>query len=107
MVGVGVLVDDDGCTTLNPRMPNRRVNDIGRRAPMRSDVVTGDIGYTPRKGFRWRGKQTITSNRLDQMRGEKIIQTRSKVAANNQKSKVAANMQSQCSTSRKPSVPWK
>ncbi|KAK4363184.1 hypothetical protein RND71_018425 [Anisodus tanguticus] len=93
MVGVGRLVADDGFTTLNPEMPSSRVLDTGRRAPMRSDAVSGDIGYTPHQGFKWRGKSIITSNRLEQMRAEKIIQIRSKAAANNQ---------SQCSTSRKP-----
>ncbi|KAK4364498.1 hypothetical protein RND71_015856 [Anisodus tanguticus] len=65
MVGVGLLVVDDGFTTLNPGMPSRRVIDTGTRAPRRSDVVTENIGYTPQKGFKWKGKQTITNSRLE------------------------------------------
>ncbi|KAJ8540490.1 hypothetical protein K7X08_032477 [Anisodus acutangulus] len=64
MVRVGILVVDDGFTTLNPGMPSSRVTATGRRAPMRSDVVTEDIGYTPRQEFKWRGKSIITSIRF-------------------------------------------
>ncbi|XP_059275273.1 uncharacterized protein LOC132029892 isoform X2 [Lycium ferocissimum] len=49
IVGVGRLVADDGFTTLNHGMPSRR-------APMRSDVVTGDIGYTPKTRIQVEGQ---------------------------------------------------
>ncbi|KAH0730549.1 hypothetical protein KY289_001737 [Solanum tuberosum] len=64
----GVLVGDNGFTTLNPGMPSRRVVDIGTRVPKRSDEVTGDIDYQPRFGVKWKGKLAIISNRLQQMR---------------------------------------
>ncbi|KAG5589156.1 hypothetical protein H5410_039670 [Solanum commersonii] len=59
-----------------PRMPgmqSSRVVDIGTRVPRRSDEVTGDIGYQPHFEVKWKGKSAITSNRLQQMRGEKRI----------------------------------
>jgi len=66
----------------------------------RVDVVTGDIGYTPVHGFKWKGKTTITSSNLERMRVGNVIQTRSPAAA-------TANSQSQTTSSRKTSVPWK
>ncbi|KAJ8547536.1 hypothetical protein K7X08_011122 [Anisodus acutangulus] len=65
MVGVELLIADDGFTTLNPGMPSRRMVDTSRKAPRRSDVVTGDIGYTLQREFKWKGKQTITNSRLE------------------------------------------
>ncbi|WMV43484.1 hypothetical protein MTR67_036869 [Solanum verrucosum] len=84
MVGFGVLIGDDGFTTVNPGMQSRRVVDIGTRVPRRSDEVTGDIGYQPHFGVKWKGKSAITSNRLQQIRVEKRIQTRSATAAINE-----------------------
>ncbi|WMV24051.1 hypothetical protein MTR67_017436 [Solanum verrucosum] len=84
MVGFGVLIGDDGFTTVNPGMQSSRVVDIGTRVTRRSDEVTGDIGYQPHFGVKWKGKSAITSNRLQQMRGEKRIQTRSATAAINE-----------------------
>ncbi|KAH0633727.1 hypothetical protein KY284_036513 [Solanum tuberosum] len=66
-----------------PGMQSSRVVDIGTRVPRRSDEVTGDIVYQPHFGVKWKGKSAITSNRLQQMRGEKRIQTRSAAAAIN------------------------
>ncbi|KAK4732025.1 hypothetical protein R3W88_025013 [Solanum pinnatisectum] len=60
MVGFGVLVGDDSFTTVNSR-----VVDIGTRVPRRSDE----------------GKSVIMSNKLQQMMGEKRIQTRSAAVA--------------------------
>ncbi|KAK4716577.1 hypothetical protein R3W88_014915 [Solanum pinnatisectum] len=84
MVGFGVLIGDDGFTTINPGMPSSRVVDIGTRVPRRSDEITGDIGYQPRFGVKWMGKSAIASNKLQQMRGEKRIQTRSATTAINE-----------------------
>ncbi|XP_049383546.1 uncharacterized protein LOC125847864 isoform X2 [Solanum stenotomum] len=83
-----------------PGLPSRRVINTGTRVTKRADVVTGDIGYTPVRGFKWKGKTTITSSNLERMRAEKVIQTRSAAAA-------TANSQSQTTSSRKTSVPWK
>ncbi|KAG5630057.1 hypothetical protein H5410_001774 [Solanum commersonii] len=98
MVGVGIYQAEDGFTTLNLGLPSRRVINTGTRVPKRADVVTGDIGYTPVRGFKWKGKTTITSSNLERMRAEKVIQTRSAAAA-------TANSQSQTTSSRKTSVP--
>ncbi|TMX01665.1 hypothetical protein EJD97_023991 [Solanum chilense] len=84
MIGVGIYQAEDEFTTLN-----------------RADVVTGDIGYTPVRGFKWKGKTTITSTNLERMRAEKVIQTRSVAATN------AANSQGQTTSSPKTYVPWK
>lgn len=65
-------------------MPSRRVVDIGTRVSERSDEATGDIDYQPRFEVKWKGESTIIKNRLQQMRGEKRIQTRSEIVANNQ-----------------------
>ncbi|XP_027768537.1 uncharacterized protein LOC107032379 [Solanum pennellii] len=98
MVGVGIYQAEDGFTTLNPGLPSRRVINTGTRVTKRADVVTGDIGYTPVCGFKWKGKISITSSNLERMRAEEIIQTRSLAAANSQ---------GQTTSSRKTYVPWK
>ncbi|XP_015167485.1 uncharacterized protein [Solanum tuberosum] len=100
MVGVGIYQAEDEFTTLNPGLPSRRVINTGTRVTKRADVVTGDIGYTPVRGFKWKGKTTITSSNLERMRAEKVIQTRSAAAA-------TANSQSQTTSSMKTYVPWK
>ncbi|MCD7459731.1 hypothetical protein HAX54_041786 [Datura stramonium] len=80
-------------------MPSRRVIDIGTRVPRRSIEVTGDIGYQPCFGVKWKRKSTITSERLPKIRGEKRIQTRFAAAA--------AINQSQNSITRKLYAPCK
>ncbi|KAH0648202.1 hypothetical protein KY285_033450 [Solanum tuberosum] len=58
-----------------PRMPelsSRRVINTSTRVTKRDDVVTGDIGYTPVCGFKWKGKTTITSSNIERMRAEKL-----------------------------------
>ncbi|PHT65441.1 hypothetical protein T459_29866 [Capsicum annuum] len=67
-----------------PEMPSRRVISTGAKGKKRSEVVTGDIGYTPRQGFKWKGKSVITNSKLEKMRTEKVIQTRSAAAAKSQ-----------------------
>ncbi|KAH0670542.1 hypothetical protein KY285_024820 [Solanum tuberosum] len=57
MVGVGIYQAKDGFTTLNPGLPSRRVINTGTRVTKRVVVVTGDIGYTPIHGFKWKGKR--------------------------------------------------
>ncbi|KAK4730320.1 hypothetical protein R3W88_023308 [Solanum pinnatisectum] len=99
-VGVGIYQAEDGFTTLNPGLSSRRVINTGTRVTKRADVVTGDIGYTPVRGFKWKGKTTITSSNLERMRAEKVIQTRFAAAA-------TANNQSQTSSSKKTHVTWK
>ena len=87
--------------TKQPGLPSRRVINSGTKVTKRADVVADDIGYTPVRGLKWKGKTTITSSNLERMRDEKIIQTRSVTAAN------AANSQGQKTSSRMTFVPWK
>ncbi|KAK4736918.1 hypothetical protein R3W88_000615 [Solanum pinnatisectum] len=101
MVGVGIYQTGDEFTTLNPRLPSRRVINTGTRVTKRADVVTSDSGYTTVRGFKWKGKTTITSSNLERMRTEKVIQTRSAATTI-----ATANSQSQTSSSRKTPVPW-
>ncbi|XP_049352719.1 uncharacterized protein LOC125817214 [Solanum verrucosum] len=100
MVGVGIYQAGDGFTTLNVSLPSRRVINTDTRVTKRVDVVTGDIGYTPVRGFKWKEKTTITNSNLERMRAEKVIQTRYAATA-------TANSQSQTSSSRKTHMPWK
>ncbi|PHT75783.1 hypothetical protein T459_19305 [Capsicum annuum] len=51
--------------------PSRRVISSGAKVTKRSDIVTGDIGYTPRQGFKWKGKSAITNRNLERMRAKK------------------------------------
>ncbi|KAK4737061.1 hypothetical protein R3W88_000758 [Solanum pinnatisectum] len=91
MVGFGILVGDDGFTTVNV------IVGLLTLVPRRSDEVTRDIGYQPRFGVKCKGKSVITSNRLQQMRGEKRIQTRPSAAA--------INASQSNSTTKKTNVP--
>ncbi|KAF3627350.1 putative ribonuclease H protein-like [Capsicum annuum] len=50
-MGIGIHQAEDEFTTLNPGMPSRRVISTGAKGTKRFEVVTGDIGYTPRQGF--------------------------------------------------------
>ncbi|XP_049365303.1 uncharacterized protein LOC125830146 [Solanum verrucosum] len=82
MVGVGIYQAEDEFTTISqPGLPSRRAINTGTRVTKRADVVTGDIGYTPVRGFKWKGKTTITSTNLERMRAEKVIKTRSAATA--------------------------
>ncbi|PHU30586.1 hypothetical protein BC332_02679 [Capsicum chinense] len=84
MVEIGIYQAEDGFTTLNPEMPSRRVISTDAKVIKRSDIVTGDIRYTPRQGFKWKGKSAITTSKLERIRVEKVIQTRSAAAAKTQ-----------------------
>ncbi|KAH0658171.1 hypothetical protein KY289_026919 [Solanum tuberosum] len=56
MVGVGIYQAKDGFTTLNLGLPSKKVINTGTRVTKRVDVVTGEIGYTPVRGFKWKGE---------------------------------------------------
>ncbi|PHU13732.1 hypothetical protein BC332_14937 [Capsicum chinense] len=84
MVGIGIYQAEDGFTTLN--------------GTKRYDVVIGDIGYTPSQGFKWKGKSIITNSKLEKMRAEKVIQTRSAAAVKTQGKNIST---------RKTHVLWK
>ncbi|XP_016507975.2 uncharacterized protein LOC107825613 [Nicotiana tabacum] len=75
-----------------PCLPSQRVVNLGARIVISSTEVT-DIGYQSRTRVKWKRKVAMTTRRLQQMRGGKIIQTRSKRDA-------AAKNSSQNATSR-------
>ncbi|KAF3638877.1 hypothetical protein FXO37_24183 [Capsicum annuum] len=98
MVGIEIYQDEDGFTTLNPGMPSRRDISTDAKGTKRFDVVTGDIGYTPRQGFQWKEKSVITNRKLKKMRVEKVIQMRSAATTKTQGKNIST---------RKTHVPWK
>ncbi|PHT57510.1 hypothetical protein T459_35519 [Capsicum annuum] len=98
MVGIRIYQAEDGFTTFNPGISSRRVISTGAKGTKRSEVVTGDISYTPRQGFKWKGKLAITNSKLEKMRIEKVIQTKSPDAAKTQGKNIST---------RKTHVPWK
>ncbi|KAM3324189.1 hypothetical protein P3S67_005340 [Capsicum chacoense] len=98
MVRIRIYQAEDGFTTLNPGMPSRRVISTSAKGTKRSEVVTSYIGYTPRQGFKWKGKSAITNNKLEKMRIEKVIQMRFAVATKTQGKNIST---------RKAHVPWK
>ncbi|KAF3657389.1 putative enzymatic polyprotein-like [Capsicum annuum] len=81
-----------------PGMPSRRVISTGAKVTKKYDVVTSDISYTLRQGFKWKGKSAITNSKLEKMRTEKVIQMRSAAAAKTQGKNIST---------RKTHVPWK
>jgi len=54
-----------------------------------SAEVTGDLGHQPTRGVKWKGKEAMTSRQLQQLRGKKLIQTRSRAAKLSQESTTA------------------
>ncbi|TMW80695.1 hypothetical protein EJD97_016555 [Solanum chilense] len=93
--------DNSGGQTRPLKGQDLRIINTGTNFTNRADVVTGDIGYTLVRGFKWKGKTTITSSNLERLKAEKVIQTRSVAAAN------AANRQGKTTSSRKTFFPWK
>lgn len=79
-------------------MSSRRVIRTGSKVTKISNIVTGDIGYTPTQGFKWKGKSAITNSKLEKMRAEYVIQMRSAAAA---------KIQGKNISTRKTHVPWK
>ncbi|KAH0716826.1 hypothetical protein KY290_013394 [Solanum tuberosum] len=75
MVGIGALHTQSGATIINPGMPSESFRNVKSSA-----VVTGDLGHKPPCGVKWKGKQAMTSSQLEEMRGRKQMETRSKAA---------------------------
>ncbi|KAF3644025.1 putative magnesium protoporphyrin IX methyltransferase, chloroplastic-like [Capsicum annuum] len=73
MVGIRIYHTEDGFTTINPRIPSRRVINTGAKVTKRFDIVTGAIGYTPRQGFKWKGKSATTNSKPERMKAEKFL----------------------------------
>ncbi|KAH0669180.1 hypothetical protein KY285_023338 [Solanum tuberosum] len=77
VVGQGVFVADTGYTCINQGLSSsRRVN----TGVVSSAYVTGDIGFKPTKGRKWKGKQAMTQRELQVQSVMRHIQTRSKAA---------------------------
>ncbi|KAH0680850.1 hypothetical protein KY290_023045 [Solanum tuberosum] len=66
---------------MGPGMPSERFRNVKS-----SIVVTGDLGHKPTCGVKWKRKQSMTSSQLEEMRGRKQMETRSKAAHLSQKS---------------------
>ncbi|KAH0672541.1 hypothetical protein KY290_024772 [Solanum tuberosum] len=64
-----------------PGMPSERFRNVKSSA-----VVTGDLGHKPPCGVKWKGKKAMTSSQLEDMRGRKQMETRSKAAHLSQES---------------------
>ncbi|WMV35615.1 hypothetical protein MTR67_029000, partial [Solanum verrucosum] len=65
-IGVPTQSHGTATNTEQPGLPSRRVINTGTRVTKRANVVTGDIGYTPVRGFKWKGKTTITVPRKNE-----------------------------------------
>ncbi|TMW90613.1 hypothetical protein EJD97_015473 [Solanum chilense] len=66
MVGIGILITHSDFTVHNPGMP------------MNSPIVTENLGHhKPRSGLKWKGKDVVTQQGLQEMRENKIRRTRS------------------------------
>ncbi|KAH0642342.1 hypothetical protein KY290_033933 [Solanum tuberosum] len=76
VVGQGVFVADSGYTCINQGMASSRRVNIGVQSFAH---VTGDIGFKPTKGLKWKGKQAMTQRDLLVQSVMRRIQTRSKV----------------------------
>ncbi|KAH0761499.1 hypothetical protein KY290_017572 [Solanum tuberosum] len=77
VVGQGVFVADTGYTCINQGLSSsRRVN----TGVVSSAHVTGDIGFKPTKGLKWKGKHAMTQRELQVQSVMRRIQTKSKVA---------------------------
>ncbi|KAH0750700.1 hypothetical protein KY290_029932 [Solanum tuberosum] len=75
VVGQGVFVADTGYTCINQGLSSsKRVN----TGVVSSAHVTGDIGFKPTKGLKWKGKQAMTQRELQVQSVMRHIQTRAK-----------------------------
>ncbi|KAH0682985.1 hypothetical protein KY289_020737 [Solanum tuberosum] len=52
-----------------PGLPSSRIL-AGPKRVLRSNVVTGDVGFKPTSGLKWKGNQAITTRRLQQIRDQ-------------------------------------
>ncbi|KAM3289922.1 hypothetical protein P3S67_018211 [Capsicum chacoense] len=85
VVGQGVFVSKSGYTCINQGLASsRRVN----TGIMSSTHVTGDIGYQPTKGLKWKNLRAVTQRKLQ-------VQTRSKLLELGQGYNYKGNLQQQ------------
>ncbi|XP_019069536.1 uncharacterized protein [Solanum lycopersicum] len=65
VVGYGVFVSKDGFICAEQGRSISRVIKSGAQEKLISSaVVTGDLGYAPSKGLKWKGKSAITGSQL-------------------------------------------
>ncbi|KAH0693942.1 hypothetical protein KY285_021039 [Solanum tuberosum] len=65
VVGHGVFVSKDGFICAEQGRSISRVIKSGAQEKLISSaIVTGDLGYAPSKGLKWKGKSTITGRQL-------------------------------------------
>ncbi|XP_060191985.1 uncharacterized protein LOC132621661 [Lycium barbarum] len=76
VVGQGVFVSESGYKCVNQGMPSSRL--VSTPKAMNSALVTGDIGYKPSKGLKWKGTKAVTQRQLQVQSANHRIQTRSK-----------------------------
>ncbi|KAH0752414.1 hypothetical protein KY285_005562 [Solanum tuberosum] len=69
VTGMGVFQAENGFKTFNPGLPSSRIL-AGPKRVLRSNVVTGDVGFKPTSGLKWKGNQAITTRRLQQIRDQ-------------------------------------
>ncbi|WMV40475.1 hypothetical protein MTR67_033860 [Solanum verrucosum] len=69
VTGMGVFQAENGFKTFNPGLPSSRIL-VGPKRVLRSNVVTGDVGFKPTSGLKWKGNQAITTRRLQQIRDQ-------------------------------------
>ncbi|KAJ8544003.1 hypothetical protein K7X08_025621 [Anisodus acutangulus] len=67
VMGMGVFQAENGVTTINP---NQRIVSTGSRKMIRSADVSGDIGFKPTSGLKWKGSKAITTRRLQEIRDQ-------------------------------------
>ncbi|KAH0633538.1 hypothetical protein KY284_036324 [Solanum tuberosum] len=85
IVGMGVFIAENGLPTYNPGLSSNRILHTSSGQPISSADVTGDLGFKPRTGVRWKGKKTMTSNQLEVMRDEIRVNKRQKNASSQSK----------------------
>lgn len=84
--GHGVFVAQSGFTSINHGLPTARKVYTGPLID--STHVTGDIGYKPSKGLKWKGKEAVTQRQLQVQAAMARIKTRSQSAGIQARSKV-------------------
>ncbi|KAH0712493.1 hypothetical protein KY289_008452 [Solanum tuberosum] len=84
-VGMGDFIAEHGLTTYNLGLPSNRILYTDSKQPINSADVTGDLGFKPRTGVKWKGKKAMTSNQLKVMRDEMRVNKRQKKASSQSK----------------------
>ncbi|MCE0482563.1 hypothetical protein HAX54_041422 [Datura stramonium] len=67
-IGMDLFVVEDGFKTYSHSLPSSRILHSSARQPRRSVEVSRDLGFKPRTGVRWKGKEAITTGQFEEMR---------------------------------------